>query len=167
MLPKGKLAKHGYDVQHGFFNGTCWGAGYQPFEVAYDAIEKAIGWATEQRDKLLLAITAVEAETVDLPFRRYVSGFYRDGVYIKAGYQWQTVRLSQAEGQPVTIEFADGKSEPAFRYSLGYGLEEIAARLRSIRIGAYQMEVKSRTEYVVWQTGRIKNWKEQPLKEVK
>jgi hypothetical protein len=31
-LPRGRLSKHGYTVDWGFFNGVCGGAGYKPLE---------------------------------------------------------------------------------------------------------------------------------------
>lgn len=43
MLPKGRLAKHGYQVAgYGFFNGVCWAAGELPYEVSCDFIKDTI-----------------------------------------------------------------------------------------------------------------------------
>ena len=36
--PNGHLAKHGYDVQYGFFNGICRGSNELPYEVSCDLL---------------------------------------------------------------------------------------------------------------------------------
>lgn len=168
MLPKGVLAKHGYDVKYGFFNGTCWGAGHKPFETGFDCLEKAVEWAQEHVRHIQSEILKTEAETVKLPFHRYLSGALKNGVWLKSGYYWETVILSQADSAGILINFEDGTSEPAFRYAgLGYTMEEIAAHLKGRRVAAYRKDIQSRKEYITWQKGRILNWRPQPLKEVK
>jgi hypothetical protein len=167
MLPNARLAKHGYDVHYGFFNGTCWGSGHYPFEIARDCIEKAIQWATEQRTALESSIVKIEAPDAELPFHRYVPGHWWNGARIKSGYQWQTVTLSQPEGQAIQINFGDGKVEPAFRYSLGHTADQITRTLKAQRIAAYRVDVLNRSEYINWQTGRLEKWKPQELREVK
>lgn len=46
-LPNGRMAKHGYTVQWGFFEGTCPGSDGQPFELSKDLIADRITQVTE------------------------------------------------------------------------------------------------------------------------
>ena len=63
----GKIATHGYTVEHGYFNGEC-GGGYElPFEVSCDYLKKHI-------DNIVTAIHATDPEG----FREYKDRYGRD-----------------------------------------------------------------------------------------
>lgn len=46
LLPGGRLSDHGYELQHGFRNGVCMGAGHLPLEVSCDIVESSIAAAS-------------------------------------------------------------------------------------------------------------------------
>jgi hypothetical protein len=47
-LPNGVMAKHGYQVLGGFFEGVCFGSNHLPLERDKTLVEKSIVWATER-----------------------------------------------------------------------------------------------------------------------
>lgn len=167
-LPDGVLAKHGYNVTFGFFNGTCWGSGHKPFEKAFDLVQKSVNLATEQRDRLLQAVAELESAPItnEAPFYRYITAKTRREY---SGYREEIVKLclNSVSERVWDIEFSDGKREPGFRYSLYGTLEEIVNKLRSERIEQYNKDIENRNSYIRWQQHRIDTWKEQPLVEVK
>jgi hypothetical protein len=48
----GSVAKHGYTVEHGFFNGVCWGAEKAPAEHSIDLTRSTIETLTKEANKL-------------------------------------------------------------------------------------------------------------------
>lgn len=155
-LPGGVLAKHGYDVKFGFFNGVCWGQGHKPFEQAVDCIEKAIQWAESEKASIEKAVAELNARPIgnDAPFRRYLSGTFQR----KAGYKWQTVTLVQKDNH-ILFVFKDGTTEPSFRYSLHGTMEEIVTTLRARRVEYFQKDIDERVTYINWQQHRLDTWK--------
>lgn len=51
-LPGGKLAKHGYTVEYGFFSGVCPGSHEQPYETSRNLIAKRIEWSKAHAQEL-------------------------------------------------------------------------------------------------------------------
>lgn len=47
-MADGKLAKHGYTVDYGFFNGICRGAGNLPLEIEKTLTEATMTWLLEK-----------------------------------------------------------------------------------------------------------------------
>lgn len=60
-LPNGRLAKHGYSVEWGFFSGVCHGAGYLPFEQEKAELERVV----RSIEKQVVACSARIAELND------------------------------------------------------------------------------------------------------
>lgn len=164
-LPEGVLAKHGYNLRFGFFNGVCWGAGYRPFEQATDAIEKAIGWATGQRVALEAEIVKLSSLPVEntAPFHRYVTA-KRQGE--RSGYREEQVTII-LKGEQKFIQFTDGTIEPALRYSFYGTVSVIVLELRTRRIARCAMAIQEHQKYIDWQTNRVATWKPGKLQEVK
>jgi hypothetical protein len=48
----GSVAKHGYTVKYGFFNGVCWGAEQEPAEHSVDLTRSTIERLTKEANKL-------------------------------------------------------------------------------------------------------------------
>jgi hypothetical protein len=60
-LPGGVLAKHGYTVHNGWFQGTCLGSGTSPYEESCALIAQSITWARARRAQVVSGIDGVRA----------------------------------------------------------------------------------------------------------
>jgi hypothetical protein len=74
QLRNDKLAKHGYTVEWGFFNGICFGSEAQPLEVDKTITEKVIAELTERAIEAEKLAADIEAGKVELQF--YKRGKY-------------------------------------------------------------------------------------------
>jgi len=156
-LPKGRLSKHGYTKEWGFFNGMCAGAENKPFELSKDLIEGIIIAVKTQIQNLELEITKVQSDTSNVvPFREYRSG---NGL-VRSGYYWTTATVTEENGS-LTITLADGKKFPGSRYGY-YKLDSALDRLRLRRVEDIKATIKQRREYIQWQEGRIRDWVARP-----
>lgn len=85
---RGYMAKHGYEVKNGWFNGVCTGANYQPIEAS-----------RERADEVC---SQVRAESARLMVR---AAELRDGTGIV--HQIDTTRRDPKTRQPITIAWED------------------------------------------------------------
>src|SRR4051812_45222720 len=92
-LPGDRLSKHGYTVQLGCFQGTCFGSEHLPFQKDISLIERAIEQATQHQSRLEKRITFLRmpAET---PLC-YISAW--KGPHKYQGYQWEEVTVKEDE----------------------------------------------------------------------
>jgi hypothetical protein len=91
-LPDGLLAKHGYTVMDGWFNGVCPGAAHLPLEQDKTMVEWSIKWAGDrikefEQGIIRWSVPATEPETW---FHEYVVSNNR---YIPSQYIWRRVPL--------------------------------------------------------------------------
>lgn len=180
-LPGNVLSIHGYTKEWGFFNGVCWGAGSQPFELSKDLIEQAIARATE-------SLEATRKESAELKAGKLSEGDTKawKSVYrpIKRGYSSYAWELVTVSGEPKTYgEGKDAWVSWSFRYeaenhknnhndlSNSYG----ADRCESVDAMRVKMNTDYATQhldkrasqladYIRWQRERIQNWKATPEK---
>lgn len=182
-LPGNNLSKHGYTKEWGFFNGVCWGAGSQPFELSKDLIEQAIARATE-------SLEATRKESAELKAGKLSEGdtkawhhVYRSpaGRRYSGGYAWELVSVS---GEPKTYgEGKDSWVSWSFRYeaenhdnrrnelSNSYG-EDRCMSVDAMRVkmntnyatGHLDKRASQLADYIRWQRERIQDWKATPEK---
>lgn len=57
----GKLAKHGYTTEYGFFNGTCQGSDKAPLENSTDCLDKTVGELNNEA----IRIRGLEASSIE------------------------------------------------------------------------------------------------------
>ena len=175
-LPREILAKHGYTVDWGFFNGTCWGAGYLPLERDNSLLAKAIEWAEAQHTAISEKITTLLAD--EQPTKVWATYYERRG----RGYvsMWMdTADIVEAEARSTWsghwgIPIVSGSRTPEFA-SLGY--KQSGGRSRTAIQAAYEANSKhverelvperSRIKsYIAWQERRNRDWELKLLQEV-
>lgn len=184
-LPCGVLAKHGYTVQWGFFQGTCNASGELPFEESCDFCKKCIVNAKAQ-----LASVRESAERLRRPITEPVA----DRLTLYMGYDKRTfksirraftdvrIKTRQRElsgGHVLAVIYAcvevdgvlkefdlRGNGQPlANLYSINTPLDAAAAinerEAKDLDRRAQEIET-----YVKWQQDRVDNWKPGTLKAV-
>lgn len=77
-LTKGRMALHGYTVDHGYFNGTCAGAGNPPLQTHRDFADEVLIDILKDCDRLEDAALRMEQGESDPAFARVRDG-YRNG----------------------------------------------------------------------------------------
>ena len=195
-LPNGTLAKHGYTVQWGFFEGTCWGADSLPLEVDNSLLAQAIEWATrlaqgaaEIQEKLL---NDEQPEKVWAQY--YDPSLGRRGTRTGYASRWFDTRdMFETEagtygygiGQwaiPVSREAYDYQTRSIQHLPLMNGSRQVVAHIgTALRNTAMQaawkanvkhveremaFELRSLESYIVWQTRRNSNWRPKHLRAV-
>lgn len=179
-LPSGKLSKHGYTKQWGFFEGVCSGAGHLPFEQSTDLIEgiiksvRASMWALEGEKLELLAMTDC---MVHLKWHDKRKG---ESIYHWSKAPLDTMSLGGWTGNQL-------KSSHTEQYYVRYGRETFVSKyihcglekdydsarptMEELIKGANKhyvdtvinKQLKQMSDYLDWQEERVRNWKEQPL----
>ena len=169
-LPDGLLAKHGYNVLQGYFEGTCFGSANLPLEQDKKIVERSITWAEQRKTEFQTQIeiwsqTATEEKGW---FNEYVSGPGR----MPSRYIWRYVPLSRQTRTINDYTFNedtflgyDSKPQPLRRYSIsGDTLLDIANQLNQKYVEQFlKKAVRDMTEYIRDQKHRITVWHAQPL----
>jgi hypothetical protein len=154
MLPSGKLAKHGYTVDYGYFSGTCPGSDELPWEVSKGEAEATIPSAIAQRDRLLadadaVSLTGNDDGTVWCELRRPVNGSR-----FKTKTAWEKVKLDAEKKWNVVA--ADG-----FKDQHGYygDANEIVAQLQKRYADVvFRRRAEQAQQYIDWQMKRCAEW---------
>lgn len=174
MLPSGKLSKHGYNITHGFFNGTCVGSAHLPFEKSCDLVKDFIASAEESLKNLeaFRAKLREEATTPKCWIRAYLSYDEVDTTRSRSrgGYFWMEVELRERLNDTLRLEY--DSQYPAKKGHVGthmiYGyprptLNEEATNLNRTYADWLEHEADSLRRYIRWQTERVTTWKEADL----
>lgn len=170
-LPGGRLAKHGYTVKWGFFNGVCRGAEELPFEVSCDLVKKAIEWAKVERIGYAEEIARLEKKTDEkkVPYHWYVKS-----ERCRSTYKWIEIDV---DAEKVVCDdgfvyynyfFTNPKGE---RQKLDvYGARDLTAAVQQLcksKVFELKGTLRQIEDYITYQTKRVENWKPAPLKEIK
>lgn len=170
-LPNDLMAKHGYAVLGGYFEGTCYGSDHLPLEVSKDMVVKSIA-ITRDRIKEFEHAIRLWSEPATEPeawFHEYVS--FKNGL-IKPHYMWRRVQLEREiitrndfTYNEDTFIGHDGKKNSLRTYSIhGDTLLAIANQLNQQYIDQFLRKgIKDMTEYIHNQHHRIAVWHQQPL----
>lgn len=163
-LPGGKLSLHGYTKQWGFFNGTCPGSRYQPFETGTDRIEAAIESSLRTAAHLRESADALEASDEKWA-HVYVPATW---AHRKSGYEWVSVESFVYEGGRLTITGTDGKTRELgyITRSGHYTPDAMWTARRAELAGVRRGMAADHDRYVAWQRERIAGWTPQELKPV-
>lgn len=191
-LPKERLSKHGYTVDHGYFSGVCRGAGHEPFEVSCKLVETFIQEATAQ-------LTSLEAFQANLRKTNegptawfYVSLANPKGKAYNFNRSWEectvtmdTVTWNESSSSGSYNKFRrDGDTrwtQKPERNAYGQWETEITPRASEVGSGyndtltrvcteANQVyadwlehEAETLRRYIKWQEERVRTWKPAPL----
>lgn len=170
-LPGGTLAKHGYNVTWGYFNGVCQGAGHLPFEQDYSLIQTFVRYAGER-----LANLKTEQETLRKPAETptaWVHQYRNGGFKTKSAYFWGQVEVicrlhTLPDGHTFnTFHYVKGEREEKLGFYPDYSKGEAAPAnaleaatlLNMKRAESLEETVKGVQSYIAWQAGRITSWK--------
>lgn len=161
MLPNGELAKHGYTVDFGVFNGTCFGAGYLPFEQDISLIEHAIEKAEKQVTHLQSQVKAREGATNPNDVFHSIYDYYL-GRNSRGSYRVFPGRVvMEGQHQPV-FEYTYNSQQKRYRLNFGT-LENTVRSLNEEHLHRLNESIKQATDYIKWQQERIQGWQPQPL----
>lgn len=142
----GLLAKHGYDVKFGFFNGTCKGAHHQPLQVSKDLIATVIESVKTQVIGLKSLASKVSLSTSPNVSRRV----YRN-------YKWVVE----------DFEVREDNSDIWNRDTHKCTIAEAIKAYNDKRLSSINREISQLEGYIDWQTQRLANWKPGQLIEAK
>ena len=173
-LPGGRMAKHGYTVSWGFFNGTCQGSAALPFEQDCSLVAEAIRAAKKHRVYLVERIAELRENTN--PVRAHAHYYAKDHGYESTWADTSTIVVAEPgrhSGQwvaPVT-DPRGGAQVATFGYkgrSYGSATAEEAAYGANVRLaeGMERNDLASAQRYIDWQTSRLADWTVQPLRTV-
>ena len=153
MLPGGVLAKHGYTVDFGYFNGTCHGSDELPFEVSKDVAEASLAKAAARRDELLakadaVSLTGNEDGTVWVAMRR------KGANTGKTVTSWERVRFVEGVRHMVVAE--DGlKQQHGFYGDANAIVRQLQQRYADVM---FRSPAKQADMYIAWQGERCAKW---------
>jgi hypothetical protein len=172
-LPNGVLSKHGYTVEHGWFEGTCYGSGHKPFEQSTDLIDYLIEVAGQKCDELRREIDRWENETEVVRRHDYIRGNYSRGE--RSRHVWNDVNV---------LTIADDEDRPRYVYEdraeklrhdsylrINWDAEDKsrAAHVRyanSAWLNTLKGKLENTEQYINWQKHRVATWKPAELKPI-
>jgi len=159
MLPDGKLAKHGYTMDYGYFNGTCRGSDALPFEQSKELAERSLLQAAIRRDELLaqadaISMTGNDDGTVWARIERPSLIQPRQKVRM-----FEKARLDDRH----VVAVSDGLRQQHHVYSDANG---IVRSLQMAYSDHFRRSAREAEQYIDWQSDRVSNWAPQPLKRV-
>lgn len=169
-LPNGVLAKHGYQVLGGFFEGVCFGSGHLPLEQDKTLVEESIRWAA-QRWIETSAMARIWTNPATEPKLWYHVWIPRTARRIGGYYVWQhcEMRIDEALGQGVNVKvYMDGEWRRGSTYSLFAHAQEDLLRLATESHAKYieqylQPKMRELNRYCKDQQWRIDTWHKKPL----
>jgi len=181
-LPNGKLSKHGYTVDHGWFQGVCLGAGELPFEQSTDLIQSLIeateNHITETQKKIEEIRTSEDSKNV---WNHAYRSHRECGYGQRSGYYWEQRELiiepsHSEEYDNASWIYSEGEAKPTgflatqadFFRKGEKTLTEIVKEQNEKYIQRVLLpEIKQAEGYITWQEERIKNWKPAELTPIK
>lgn len=160
MLPNGQLAKHGYTVEYGWFNGTCYGSGNLPIELDFKLVEDSIA-RTEIHIKDLEE--KIKYWSTDTSPKTYCEVKGQTGIWV-----WQEVELVLYHKPNLThpyFKFVNplNNKEVEIPFLAVKTLPEAVAIFNEKYVKHLQRLVSSLKNYIESQKNRIENWHEKPL----
>jgi hypothetical protein len=178
-LPGGTLALHGYTVNkgngYGFFQGTCPGSGYRPFEQATDLIQQFIRTTEKRRDWLQSTVDAIRSTAATDDTKVWLHIYVPATWTVKRSYyRWIEVSMTMKTKKTDSgHEFCDfyytdehGK-ELELRDPYNYGYPKCVAALAQNANEKYAQslvdEIQKAERYIDWQSKRVREWMEKPL----
>ncbi len=164
-LPDGRLAKHGYRVAWGQFEGGCVGSGELPFEQSCDLIERFIARAEDEKIRIQASIAALRepATTPRACFHEYMPSL-ADG---RKDYFWREITIFANDRWLYFHNHRNKVESLTPRYGHWRDPLEAATALNGKRADALQRDIKEINEYIAWQQRRVATWKPGELTPIK
>jgi hypothetical protein len=170
-LPGGAVATHGYTTRFGFFEGTCDGSGYLPFEESCGQIQAKVSRVKhaiqENTNIAYRPETGIGQDETRAWVQIYTTG--RMGRLSKVWVEREVSWISPGEGR-ITLERYDAV-QTRTRIDF-YGPEQTAGRndmilkLNRKYAEVLRSRVRELASYVEWQEKRLAAWERKPLRPV-
>lgn len=177
-LPNGKLSKHGYTVDWGFFNGVCAGAGHLPFEQDISLVEGALSRALLAREDVESTQAELRKAVPPGTTKAWVREYFPN-TKVGDGYRWVEVecyevrhdrdghKWSSYHHAYIEDSGAHAKSEqhrPIAQYERAESLEAAITIQNRMYAAFLDKTIASIVRYVAWQRQRIMGWEPHPDK---
>lgn len=148
-LPGGLLAKHGYDVQHGFFNGVCIGSDHAPFEEDCLLLARTLGDFRTYVAREAAALAALQARTPDPADVTYP---HRD-----------VILRGPLSARPDGVYITDARTGKEARVQVLGTPESAAERLHRELIGSAEVQLRMSERDLQRMQARLQGWAPAPL----
>jgi len=181
-LPNGRLSKHGYTTQWGFFSGVCSGASHLPFEQSTNLIEDIV--ATVKRS--VVHLKSQRAELLEMTDFCKVQIKFHNRRVGTTEYHWvsapaETMSISGWSGSELKSSYTEarpyGYSTETFKCAYIYTgrerdgdyenrptLEELIKRANAEYVkSVIDRDIAQMENYIEWQEKRLAEWVEKPL----
>ena len=160
-LPAGKMAKHGYTVRNGWFQGVCPGSGTAPFEQSCALVARSIAWARERRNQVMQNISAALAlDPMGCEGWRHT---YHPELYTRlvgSAYLWEFGRYeAKCDSEYLHCFVVGDKRYPTHTGQLSHKVQE-GNRAYTAHLQRQVAEIEA---YVIRQQQRVNAWTLQPL----
>lgn len=158
-LPSGKLSKHGYTVENGWFNGVCMGAGHEPIEVSKSLLPRIIAAIQSYIDnRVALMADAKAGKTVKIVYSiDRVKGEPRYGKQRIERWVDPSELILDAEG----IVHYDGVALIKY-YSRVKSIEEYVAKQNEYAIRSLQNDIDHHEDLRDEKIEQEANWEPHP-----
>jgi hypothetical protein len=158
-LPGGRLAKHGYTVRGGWFQGTCKGSSALPYELSKTLIDDSIAWARHRAADVLEAVGSVEATDVTATSKAWIHVYHpelsnrtRGSVYLWEEHELTPVARGWTWGSP------SGRI-PRVALNDVRGLPHLIATQNAGYVKHLHHQVREIELYIAVQGRRIADWR--------
>lgn len=168
-LPEGRIAKHGYTVEHGFFDGECFGSGHLPLQISCDLVKESIPRAEMQIETISKRVAKLRVPATE-----------------PKGWVMKTIYHGRKQmSMPVEVDIQvgpDGRpfyvyEEPYYRakrrvdaIQLSYQIKtdlDMANHLNGGFATRLERQIPAIREYIAGQKQIVENWKPTELIPVK
>lgn len=186
---KGNIAKHGYSLEYGFFNGTCQGSDHLPFEQDKSLAVAIIVDVHDSMSQLRADAGILEAPAVPEADGSWLAWVheYRPATWERGnrsgGYVWHRAPVvsfdayvSSIDGKSVyhrvhyTAKFEDRGRTTKMTDVRSYSRDEQAhseveavTALNSAYASALRRQADGLAKWIAWQEERVASWKVLPL----
>ena len=181
-LPNGRLSKHGYTTQWGFFSGVCSGASHLPFEQSTNLIQDVV--ATVKRS--IISSNEKRAELLEMTDACKIQIKFHDRRVGTTELHWvsapaDTMFISGWSGTGLESSYTEdrfyGYSTETFKCAYIYTgrerdgdyenrptLEELIKRANAEYVkSVIDRDIAQMENYIEWQEKRLAEWVEKPL----
>lgn len=143
----GVLAKHGYRVRFGFFEGVCPGSGEKPYELSCEFLRKHIVNVSQGIEKLNIVLETLSENTTESYLRLYSNGHHH----------WSKGQVVEVDGD---FYFDNGSSRVCLRTYQVYAQSVVDAVkiLNKIKSKSVAQQIRQTSRYIEYQQKRVDLW---------
>jgi hypothetical protein len=156
----GTVAKHGYTVRWGFFEGVCTGSKDEPLQVSCELVKKSIVWAQDKKALVLKQIEALKADTSLVARREVFDRQNRKHVTVNCTFGQTLVTVREHSYWRVSCSFTLNGVDCTVQAAVyeGSTAAEAAAKARATEIQTLAARVASIESYIAFQQQVVDAW---------